>query len=176
MKLDVAGSALLVIDLQRRLMPAIDRAERVLANAGRLVRAAELLDVEVLTTEQNPAGLGETVPELAGRPGRTLTKTSFDAVAAPGFAELMPPAPLVVVAGAEAHVCVLQTVLGLRAAGRRVAVVADAVGSRDPENREVGLARAQAHGAEPVTTEMVLFEWLADSTHPRFRDVQRLIK
>jgi nicotinamidase-related amidase len=177
MKLEAPRSALIVIDLQQRLVPAIDGSAAMLANAVRLVRAAGMLDVPVLTTEQNPDGLGRTVPELADRPGDTLAKTSFDATADPGFGALAPPPDAVtVLAGAEAHVCVLQTVLGLRAQGRPVAVVTDAVGSRTPASHRAGLERAREHGAELVTTEMVLFEWLGDSTHPRFRDVQRLIK
>jgi nicotinamidase-related amidase len=176
MKLVAASSALLVIDLQDRLMPAIDDADRVLANAVRLVSAAALLDVPVVTTEQNPAGLGATVPALARRPGPTVAKTSFDATGEPGFEQLLPPGSTAVVIGAEAHVCVLQTVLGLLARDRRVAVVADAVGSRTGSNHAAALARAAASGAELVSTEMVLFEWLADSAHPRFREVQKLIK
>ncbi|HEY1967962.1 MAG TPA: isochorismatase family protein [Pseudonocardia sp.] len=176
MKLAAATSALLVIDLQDRLMPAIKDGDQVLANAVRLVSAAGLLDVPVLTTEQNPAGLGATVPALAERPGPTLAKTSFDATEAAGFDELLPPGATAVVIGAEAHVCVLQTVLGLLTRGRRVAVVTDAVGSRTEGNHAAALARAQASGAQLVSTEMVLFEWLSDSTHPRFREVQKLIK
>ena len=80
------------------------------------------------------------------------------------------------VAGCEAHVCVLQTVAGLQEAGHRVVVVADAVGSRDPANVTAALDRMARHGAEIVTSEMVLFEWLRDSAHPRFREVQKLLR
>ncbi|HEX5452212.1 MAG TPA: isochorismatase family protein, partial [Stellaceae bacterium] len=79
-------------------------------------------------------------------------------------------------AGCETHVCVLQTALGLLAAGRRVAMVRDAVGSRRAESKEAALRRLERHGAEIVTTEMVAFEWLATAEHPRFRDIVRLIK
>jgi nicotinamidase-related amidase len=80
------------------------------------------------------------------------------------------------VAGVEAHVCVLQTVLGLLRPGRRVFIVADAVGSRDPADKAAALDRASRNGAEVVTSEMVLFEWLRDARHPRFREVQKLLK
>jgi nicotinamidase-related amidase len=80
------------------------------------------------------------------------------------------------VAGVEAHVCVLQTVLGLVRPGRRVFIVADATGSRDPADKGAALGRARQHGAEIVTSEMVLFEWLRDAKHPRFREVQKLLK
>ena len=83
---------------------------------------------------------------------------------------------MVVVAGCETHVCVMQTVLGLLGQGRSVALVSDAVGSRSEANRDAALARAKAHGAELVTTEMVVFEWLETSDHPRFREALKLVK
>ncbi|NMH96673.1 isochorismatase family protein [Pseudonocardia acidicola] len=177
MLISAADSVLLLVDLQQRLMPAIAGGEAVVANAVRLAEGAGLLGVPVAATEQNPDGLGPTVPEVAGYPQLVLAKTAFGATAEPGFDSLLPPGRgEIVVAGCEAHVCVLQTVLGLRAAGRRVMLVADAIGSRDPANRAAAIERARGHGAEIVTTEMVLFEWLADSTHPRFREVQKLIR
>lgn len=175
---EAAGSVLLLVDLQERLMPAIAEAEVVVANARRLADAAILLGVPVCATEQNPDGLGPTVADLADLPQLVLPKTAFGAVAEPGFATLLPPGTSqVVVAGCEAHVCVLQTVLGLLVANQhRVVMVADAIGSRVPANRVAAIERAMRHGAEIVTTEMVLFEWLANSRHPRFRDVQKLIR
>ena len=168
-------SALLLIDFQARLMPAIAEGAARVTQAGKLAAAAALLDVPVLLTEQNPRGLGGTDPALADA-GPVLAKMTFDATRAPGFAAAMPDRPAVVVAGCEAHVCVLQTVLGLRAMGRAVAVVADAVGSRLPASRDLGLARMAAAGAQIVSTEMVLFEWLGSADHPRFRAVLALIK
>jgi nicotinamidase-related amidase len=178
----IAGkaSALLLIDFQMRLMPAIDAAESVIANAQRLQAAAQLLEIPVLLTEQNPKGLGRTVPALlpqaesAGSP--VFAKQSFDAGRAAGFFEQLPERPELVLAGCEAHVCVLQTALGLIAAGRRVHVVQDAIGSRRPESKAAALERLARHGAEIVTTEMVLFEWLESAEHPRFREVVALIK
>ncbi len=168
---------LLLIDFQQRLVPAIHDGEAVVARAVRLAEAARLLDVPVRATEQNPAGLGRTVAPLAGYPQAVLAKTAFSAVADPGFSALLPAgAAEVVVAGCEAHVCVLQTVLGLAGSGRRVFVAADAVGSRDPADRAAAIERARQHGAEIVTSEMVLFEWLRDSRHPRFREVQKLLR
>lgn len=177
MLVPAAGSVLLLVDLQQRLMPAISGGDAVVANADRLARAAAMLDVPVAATEQNPAGLGPTVDALASHPRTVLAKTSFAATSEPTFDTLLPPgSEHVVVAGCEAHVCVLQTVIGLRGRGHRVLLVADAVGSRTEANRDAALVRAREHGAEVVTTEMVLFEWLGHSGHPRFRDVQRLIR
>ncbi|MGQ0574985.1 MAG: isochorismatase family protein, partial [Pseudonocardia sp.] len=135
------------------------------------------LDVPVCATEQYPDGLGPTVPALAAYPQLVVAKTAFAATADPSFATLLPPRTReVVVAGCEAHVCVLQTVLGLLAGEHRVVLVADAVGSRDPADKAAALDRARRHGAEIVTSEMVLFEWLRDSRHPRFREVQKLLR
>ena len=173
------SSGLLLIDLQVRLMPAIADSETVLLNAGRLLKAARLLDLPVLLTEQNPRGLGPTLPELlvaAGNESAVLSKQSFDACRAPGFFEQLPGRAELVVAGCEAHVCVLQTALGLKAADYAVAVVADAVGSRLPERRALGLARMRDHGADVVDSEMVVFEWLAAAGSPAFKELSRLIR
>ena len=168
---------LLLVDLQQRLMPAIHDNEVVVARAVRLAEAARLLDVPIFATEQYPAGLGPTVPALAAYPQKVMSKTAFSPVGDPDFSSLLPAgAGEVVVAGCEAHVCVLQTVLGLVGAGRRVVVAADAVGSRDPADRAAAIDRARQHGTEIVTSEMVLFEWLRDARHPRFREVQKLLK
>ncbi len=171
--IEAARSALLVIDLQARLMPAIEGGPAVLAATRRLLRAAALLDVSVAITEQNPAGLGPTVPGLEGP--APIAKTSFDACRDGGLARL-PDRPCMVLAGAEAHVCVLQTALGLLEAGRQVFVVADAVGSRTTLSHTTALRRLERHGAEIVTSEMVLFEWLGTATHPKFREVLALLK
>jgi nicotinamidase-related amidase len=186
-------AVLLLIDLQQRLLPVIHDQDTVVARALRLAEAARLMDVPVIATEQNPAGLGPTVPPLSAYPQKVLAKTAFSAAGEPGLAALLsaveggPASPggsasaggsrrQIIVAGCEAHVCVLQTVLDLLARGHRVAVAADAVGSRDPADRSAALERARQHGAEIVTSEMVLFEWLRDSQHPRFREVQKLLK
>ena len=177
MLLAAEGAVLLLIDLQERLVPVIHDGETMVARAVRLAEAARLLEVPVRATEQYPAGLGPTVAALASYPQAVLAKTTFSAADAAGFPELLPAgAGQVIVAGCEAHVCVLQTVLGLLGAGHRVVVAADAAGSRDPADREAAIARARQHGAEIVTSEMVLFEWLRDSRHPKFRQVQKLLK
>lgn len=176
MPLLVAKSAMLVvIDFQSRLMPAIHAGDKVLLNAGRLVEATRLLDIPAVLTEQNPRGLGATVPELAGA-GPVVTKMSFDACGEPAFLDAVAGDRELVICGCEAHVCVGQTVLSLLDHRRRVIVVADAIGSRAPESREIALKRMASHGAEIVTTEMVLFEWLRSAEHPQFRPVSKLIR
>jgi len=175
--LDRHRCQLMVIDFQARLMPAIAEGEAAVANALRLIRAAQLLEVPACVTEQNPAGLGHSLSEITAAGLPTLSKMHFDASRAEGFAALLAPGrDDVVVTGCEAHVCVLQTVLGLLDRGLRVHVVADAIGSRREQNRDAALARMARHGAQIVTTEMVVFEWLEDATHPRFREAVALIK
>ncbi len=174
--LDAARSLLLVIDFQARLMPAIADGAAAVANARRLLDAARLLGVPVLATEQNPRGLGGTVADLPLERGEVEAKMTFDAMAAPAVLARIPEDRVAVVAGCEAHVCVLQTALGLLDRGRRVAVVADAVGSRRAESREAALRRLDRHGAEIVTTEMAIFEWLRSAEHPRFREALALVR
>lgn len=174
--LTAASSELLVIDAQTRLMPAIDDGAAVMLRLGHLVTAANRLGVPVLATEQNPAKLGRTVAGLLPPGTEVLEKMSFDALAEPAIADRLAGERAVVVAGCEAHVCVLQTVMGLLALGRRVQVVADAIGSRHPANCKAALMRMQQAGAGIVTTEMVLFEWLGSAEHPAFREIVALIK
>jgi nicotinamidase-related amidase len=175
--LTAKGAAVLLIDLQERLVPAIHDGNVMVARSARLAEAAALLDVPVLATEQYPKGLGHTVPELAAYPSATLEKTAFSASTAAGFEDLIPAGTReIIIAGCEAHVCVMQTVLGLLGSRLRVIMAADATGSRHLADKELAIDRARQHGAEVVSTEMVLFEWLRDASHPAFRSVQKLLK
>jgi nicotinamidase-related amidase len=174
--IDPQRSLLLVIDFQSRLMPAIHDGAGALRNAGKLVEAAKLIAVPMIFTEQNAKGLGSTVEELPAEAGNVVPKQFFDACREDGFLEKIPVDAHVVVAGCEAHVCVLQTVFGLLAASRRTYMVRDAIGSRCPDDKEAAIRRMERHGAEIVTTEMVVFEWLQTSRHPQFREAQALIK
>jgi nicotinamidase-related amidase len=174
--LDPDSATLVLIDLQAKLMPAIEGGAAVIANARRLRDAAVALDVPFFYTEQNPKGLGPTLPELASNSAPVVRKMSFDASRAPDFPMPSAVRPQLLLAGCEAHVCVLQTALSLRAAGHAVAVVRDAIGSRKNDNRDAALERLARHGVEMVTTEMVVFEWLGTAEHPRFRELSALIK
>ena len=166
----------MLIDFQSRLMPSIENGAAVVANARRLLTAAAMFEVPALITEENPAGLGGTLPELAAEGTPIFCKMSFDACRMPGFAAALPDRPDLVVAGCETHVCVLQTVLGLIGAGHRVYAVRDAMGSRRSENKEQALRRMERNGAEIVTTEMVLFEWLGTAEDQHLRRVIDLIR
>jgi nicotinamidase-related amidase len=170
------SSLLLLVDFQLRLAPAMEGAEAAIANARRLAEGARLLGVDCVVTEQNADKLGATVPALAEFAVAPVAKQSFSAVAASEFPQELLDGRVAVIAGFETHVCVLQTALGLLEAGRPVFVVADAVGSRRAESKDVALRRMAACGAQVVTAEMVLFEWLGSAEHPKFRDISRLVK
>jgi len=174
---DPADSTLLIIDPQVRLMPSIHDAETVIRRCVQLGRAARELTIHVIGTEENPDGLGPLVPEVAALCDTVLSKFHFDATAEPGFLSRLPQGRRTfVVAGCEAHVCVMQTVAGLLDNGHEVKWVADAVGSRHPHNRLAATERARRMGADIVTTEMVIFEWLRTSEHPKFRQMLQLVR
>ncbi len=179
MLLDRDRSALALVDFQSRLMPVIHDAERVTGNAVFLARVARELGVPVLGTEQNPRALGPNDPEVRELCDRTLSKVHFSAVADGLLAELIslaPRAQQVVLAGCETHVCLLQTALEIQQAGIQAFVVAEACGSRRPEDKQAALERLQQAGVTLVSAEMVAFEWLRSCEHPAFRQVLSLIK
>ena len=207
MLLDVDDCQLVLVDYQIRLMPAIFDHEAVLANAVRLARMAQAMQMPVWGTEQTPDKLGTQVPEvlaaLDAAGGRTLGKSHFSAVA-DGLGEwLRPPSRkpaqgpnarslpkhmqkttpdpeegrnIIVLAGCEAHVCLLQTALELLEEEFDVWVVTDACSSRSERNRDAAFDRLAGNGAELVTTEMVAFEWLRTAEHPAFKTLHALIK
>lgn len=176
MRIKAAESLLLVVDLQGRLLPAINGGEDVLSQATWLVDVAQLIGVPVLATEHCPQRIGLTDAALRSRlPAECIVeKTHFSAVPEGALLEAAGAGRRQwIVVGAEAHVCVQQTVLDLLAIGRSVFVVDEAVGSRRPRDKELALSRMQQNGAEIVSREMVAFEWLENAENPMFRDVLR---
>jgi len=180
LRLARAKAALVVVDIQERLLPAIFEKERVVQNAVRLVKGAAILGVPVLATEQYRKGLGATVVEVAAAiPGfAPIEKLAFSACGAAGFTSVLRAtnASDAILCGIEAHVCVSQTCLDLLAEGFRVVVVADAVSSRTPENYRFGLDRMRAAGAVIVSTEMLLFELLEQAGTDEFKQILALVK
>lgn len=169
-----------MVDEQARLAPAISGRERALANTAVLIRAAKRLGVPVLASEQNPKGLGSTVPEIAELlpQGSVMAKSHFCAAAEETVIARMAglARSQIVVAGMEAHVCVLQTALGLKERGYHPFVVADATASRHPESHELAMGRLRLAGIPIVSTEMVVFEWLGRDGTPEFKELLALIK
>jgi nicotinamidase-related amidase len=180
------STALLVVDVQERLLPAMpefDRA-RLLASVVLLVDAARLLHLPVFVTEQYPRGLGRTDPSVAAaleqcEPRPTIAeKTVFHALAPPEVARGLSASAVrsVVVVGMEAHVCVFQTARELRARGLFVHVPFDAVASRDPECKRAALALLGQHGVSVTTAETVVFDLLGDAQHEHFRALSKRVK
>ena len=169
-------SVLLLIDLQERLYPAIHDGAQVLEHNLWLTRLAQRLAVPVICTEQYPKGLGATLPVLRELlpDAAIVEKIHFSAVPenklfqAPGGNREQ-----FIVTGTEAHVCVQQTVIDLLACGRQVFVVDEAVGSRRPSDKALALERMRRHGADIVSREMVVFEWLRQAGTETFRQVSR---
>ena len=178
--IDSRLSVLVLVDYQSRLLPAIPRGTEVLAQAVRLADVARALDVPIIGTEQNPHGLGSNDDAVRQRCDATLSKMHFDACA-DGLLDMLRgagerPVRDVVIAGCEAHVCLLQTALGLLQAGLDVSVVAQASGSRSAENHDLAMQRLRQSGAGIVSVEMVAFEWLRSCENERFRRVLKLLK
>jgi nicotinamidase-related amidase len=176
------NSCLIVIDMQERLVPAMQAPARTIRNAGILITAAQELAVPVLLTEQYPKGLGATVPELATAAAAAnaaiLPKMHFSCMEDQDFAAAFKETgrSQAVIAGMEAHICVLQTAVSLMDQGFEVFVVTDATSSRTLESEKACLDRLQACGAGIVTTEMVVFEWLGRAGTPAFKALLALIK
>ncbi|MCB2010163.1 MAG: isochorismatase family protein [Geminicoccaceae bacterium] len=172
-------SLLLNIDVQERLVPAIHGHERMCARIRLLVDAAKRLDVPVLYTEHYSKGIGHTLPELRVAGMTAIEKIHFNAMAeADGLAACLDTAGRrkILVCGCEAHVCVLQTVMGMIEADFEVCVIQDAVGSRHGEDRSCALIRMQAAGATVLTAEMVVFEWLERGDNAAFPDLLPAIR
>ena len=179
-QLDRDDAVLLVVDIQERLAVVMAERERVVANTGHLIAAAKLLGVPVVLTEQYPKGLGPTVPELRAAldPAPAIVKMTFDCCGEPAFAPALEQTgrSTVIVCGMEAHICVLQTVLGLLATGMNVHVAADAVCSRNPENARTALELQRDAGAVITCTETVLFQLLGRAGTPEFKSIQARIR
>ncbi|MBD3641089.1 MAG: isochorismatase family protein [Marinobacter sp.] len=169
-------SVLVLVDLQEKLMPAISFGEEVADRCTTLATIAGLLGVPVLGTEQLPDKLGPNIESVRELCNSLLDKTHFDACPDGLIDQLPEGRQHIVIGGCETHVCMMQTALSLLDAGYKVWVVADATGSRNDFDRDVALDRLNESGARIVTLEMVAFEWMRDCRHPRFRDIQALIK
>lgn len=183
MKLHRNDTVLLIIDVQEKLMPVIHEHEEVLRNIERLLRGCHILGVPSIVTEQYVKGLGSTVAPIARAleelgPLQPIEKMCFSAQGCDVFAAQLAALARkqVLVTGVETHVCVHQTVQDLLEAQYSVFVVADAVSSRSPRNRDLALRRMEGDGARLTSTEMALFELLVESGTDEFRAVSRLVK
>lgn len=178
--LEIANCCLVVIDVQGKLAQLMADKESLFKNIRILIQAARILEIPILWCEQVPESLGPTVPEiaelLAGE--EPIDKASFSCCGEERFMDLFNSLDReqVLLCGIETHVCVYQTAMDLMEEDLDVTVIADAVSSRTEQNRQLALRRLSDEGAGIGTTEMVLFELLQTSEHPKFREIAKLVK
>ncbi|PIE70166.1 MAG: hydrolase [Deltaproteobacteria bacterium] len=180
MTIDISQTAIVLIDVQGNLAQAMHDKDTLFKNLEVLMKAATLLDIPVIWMEQVPHALGPTVPEVAAQLyGNTpIAKTSFSCYQNADFRAALEAAnrETLILTGIETHICVYQSAVDLITRGYAVQVAMDAVSSRIPENKALGLARIRQAGACITGTEMLLFELLKDATHPQFKQIVSLIK
>ena len=180
MLIDRNQSLVMVIDVQERFIPHIYKIDRIIKRIELLLKAAKLLDIPVITSEQYPKGLGATVASLQAQiEGSTcLPKTEFscwrnddlqNAIKASGKQHI-------ILTGIEAHVCVMQTAIKLKENGYNVFVAKDTLSSRHKDSTKLAIKRMENHNIEIVNCEMVVTEWCESSSHPAFKEISNLIK
>src|SRR5438045_633035 len=177
-QLSATDTALLVIDVQDKLMVKIGGAAGIVRNIAFLIDAARLLQMPVLATEQYPKGLGSTVPELLKRLPERPDKVAFSSCAVPSVVETLhrEARPKVVLAGIESHVCVLQTALDLLAHDFRVYLAVDAISCRYRIDHDIAMRRLENAGAVLTTSEGVVFECTGTAAYPAFKGISGLVQ
>ena len=179
-RLTTDDTVLVLIDFQKRLFPVMHDGEKLLRNVLKLIQGAQVLQVPILLTEQYPRGLGPTLPEIKELLPDIIPieKTCFNCCDEEKFNIALAALhrKQVLVAGIEAHICVYQTVVALSGAGYEVQVVADAISSRDPENKLVTMSKLGAAGISPTTVEMALFELLKTGSGDVFKQISKIVK
>ena len=174
------NSALMIIDVQGRLASLMHEGDNLIKEVNIMIKAADILDIPIIWMEQYPKGLGYTVDAIKNNLSnhKAIEKISFGGC---GCEEVMTALKdsgrnQVIVTGIEAHVCVYQTVLGLLEEGYQVAINQDAISSRKPSNKQLGLERMKDAGAIKTSTEMILFELMQTAEHPNFKQISNLLK
>ena len=175
-----AAAVLIIIDIQGNLAQAMFDKENLFTNTIKLIKGFKVFNLPIIVTEQTPQKLGQTIPQIAAELNDTkpLAKESFSCWSDIHFREQLEALSRrhVVLLGIESHVCVYQTTADLICNGYNVHLVADAVSSRTPENREIGLAAMKSTGAHLTSTEMVLFELLRTAADPKAKDIFKIVK
>jgi len=180
--LDAQNSQLTIIDIQTRLLPVMSGQKRLLKNCQILITAAKSLEIPVTVSEQYPKGIGSTDPSLVQALGelyQPVEKTCFSCINSPEYSKRIQKFPnrgQFILCGIEAHVCVLQTAMEMLHNHKQVFIVADAISSRNKNNKRLALRRLQQAGAIITCTESVIFEWLKDAKHAQFKTLSALIR
>ncbi len=180
MMLKLENTAVVIIDMQTKLWNVMSDKDTLLANVQKLVKGIQVLGVPIVLTEQNPQGLGPTMPELMQlMPDvKPLAKFCFSCHQDQNFDQTIfkLKKQQLLICGIESHICVYQTTLDLLSHGYEVQVIADAVSSRVPLNRDITLTRLQSEGAKLTTVEMVLYELLQTAENPKFKEMLKVVK
>lgn len=179
--LSLDDSLILIIDVQDKLLNAVFNGEKILKKSEIISKASNILEVPVIITEQYPKGLGNTIDSIKSYVSSTtkyFEKTNFSAINETEIYSCLKKMDKkhIVVFGIETHICVSQTVLALIDAGYKVSVIKDACGSRKEEEHNAGIWKMRDNGADIITVEIALFEWLKSSQHAKFKEIQNLIK
>ncbi len=180
MLMSAENACLMIVDVQTRLLSAMNSPRAVMSGCSLMMKAAGVLDVPIVVTEQYPEGLGPTVEPLAelAPEDAFFSKIHFSSAkntAIRGKIDSLKPNQ-VIIGGIEAHVCVLQTAMGLQEAGYQCFVAADATSSRSAANHAAAMSRLRDAGVGIVTSEMIVFEWLDKAGTPEFKELSRLLK
>jgi nicotinamidase-related amidase len=178
--LEIGKSSLVVVDVQGKLATLMHNRQLLFKNIRILIEAAKILDIPVLWTQQCPAALGPTVPEIAELLDgiEPIDKSSFSCCGDGKFTSKLDSLNRrqVLLCGIETHVCIWQTAADLRDKGFTANVIADAVSSRTLENKQTALTHMLANGINIYSTEMALFELLKTADHPKFKQIVKLMK
>nr|WP_321400505.1 hydrolase [uncultured Desulfobacter sp.] len=178
--LDIENTVLLIVDIQGKLAHLMDRKAFLFQNVQKLIKGAQILGVPILWVEQNPRGLGPTIPEIASLlpDSKPISKMTFSSCRNDRFVQALDALDRkqVLISGIETHICVYQTASDLVDMGYEVQAVADAVSSRTLENREIGLQKMRDSGVGLTSVETALFELLKVAEGDQFREIIRIVK
>lgn len=178
--LEIEKCCVVVVDVQGKLAQLMHDKDALFENIQILIKAAKILDVPIIWCQQCPQSLGPTVPEIAEllAGNEPIDKASFSCCGNEQFNSKLNELgrQQILLCGIEAHVCIYQTAAQLQQAGREVTVIADAISSRTPENKQIGIERMTAEGANISSVETALFELLKTAEHEKFKEIARLIK
>ena len=172
-------TTIICIDIQEKLVNMLNSGDKIASNSAILLKAASILNIDTIITEQYPKGLGSTIETIKSiKNFKTIEKTTFSALQTEEFYEEFKKLKNknVLIFGIETHICLLQSVVDLLRLGYKVFVVEDCSSSRDENNHKVALDLMKQEGAKIITLEIALFNFLKSSKHPNFKEIQQLIK
>ncbi len=171
---------LLIVDIQGNLARSMHEKEALFNNLQKLIKGAQILEVPILWTEQNPEGLGATMPEVAHLLSQIqpIPKRSFSCCGEERFMQELKELnrKQILLAGIETHICIYQTAIDLLDLGYEVQIVADAVSSRTAENKKIGLEKMKDKGASITSTETALFELLKVADGAKFKEILKIVR